>query len=82
MDTNREPTIDPDAPVAGTSEIVIEAPPDTVWDVLTAIDDWPTWNPDVKEASLQGPPCPGHEVPVEGGPGYDHSTLQHVDRRA
>ena len=80
MDTNREPTIDPDAPVAGTSEIVIEAPPDTVWDVLTAIDDWPTWNPDVKEASLQGPLAPSTEFRWKAGPGTITSTLQHVER--
>ena len=80
MDTNREPTIDPDAPVAGTSEIVIEAPPDTVWDVLTAIDDWPTWNPDVKEASL-GTLAPA-QFPVEGGPGHDHRRCNTSTDRA
>ena len=78
MDTNREPTIDPDAPVAGTSEIVIEAPPDTVWDVLTAIDDWPTWNPDVKEASLN--PLPRARNSGGRRARVRSSTLQHVDR--
>lgn len=80
MDTNREPMIDPDAPVAGASEIVIEAPPDTVWDVLTAIDDWPTWNTDVKEASLQGSLAPGTQFRWKAGPGTITSTFQHIDR--
>jgi uncharacterized protein YndB with AHSA1/START domain len=39
--------------VAGASELEIDAPAETVWDVLTAIDRWPAWNPDVKSVSLQ-----------------------------
>ena len=80
MDTGREPTIDREAPVIGSREVRIEAPPDTVWDVLTAIDDWPTWNPDVKEASLQGPVSPGTQFKWKAGPATITSTLQHVER--
>jgi uncharacterized protein YndB with AHSA1/START domain len=75
-----EPTIDPSAPVAGASEILIDAPPDTVWDGLTAIDDWPSWNPEVKEASLEGPVSSGTQFRWKAGPGTITSTLQHVDR--
>ncbi|MGH3081112.1 MAG: SRPBCC family protein [Gaiellaceae bacterium] len=80
MHTNHEPTIDREAPVVGSSEIVIEAPPDTVWDVLAAIDDWPSWNPDVKESSLQGPLSAGTQFRWKAGPGTISSTLQYVER--
>jgi uncharacterized protein YndB with AHSA1/START domain len=80
MHTNHEPTIDREASVVGSSEIMIEAPPDTVWDVLAAIDDWPSWNPDVKEASLRGPLAPGTQFRWKAGPGTITSTLQHVER--
>jgi uncharacterized protein YndB with AHSA1/START domain len=80
MDTGREPTIDREAPVVGSLEIVIEARADTVWEVLTAIDDWPTWNPDVKEASLQGSLSPGTQFKWKAGPATITSTLKHVER--
>jgi hypothetical protein len=34
--------INDDAPVAGASEIDVVAAPEAVWDVLTAIDRWPS----------------------------------------
>ena len=36
------------APVVGTSEIEVAAVREVVWDVLTGIEHWPSWNPDVK----------------------------------
>ncbi len=32
------------APVVGASETEISAAPDVVWDVLSGIEAWPTWN--------------------------------------
>ena len=78
--SSSSPTIDRRAPVVGAAEISIEAPPETVWDVLTAIEDWPSWNPDVKEASLEGDVAPGTAFRWKSGPGTIVSTLQHVDR--
>jgi uncharacterized protein YndB with AHSA1/START domain len=80
MEAQSAPTIDRAAPVVGASEIVIEAPPDTVWDVLTAIEHWPSWNPDVKEVSIEGAVAPGTQFRWKAGPGTITSTLQHVDR--
>jgi uncharacterized protein YndB with AHSA1/START domain len=37
--------INEEAPVVGRSEIEIDAAPEVVWDVLTAIERWPSWNP-------------------------------------
>jgi hypothetical protein len=74
------PTIDRSAPVAGAAETSIGALPEIVWDVLLAIEDWPSWNPDVKEASLEGAVAPGTQFRWKSGPGTIVSTLQHVDR--
>jgi Polyketide cyclase / dehydrase and lipid transport len=43
------------APAAAAGRTQIDADPQTVFAVIAAIDDWPTWNPDVKSAKLEGP---------------------------
>ena len=67
------------APVVATSELEIAANPDLVWEVLTAIDRWPTWNPDVKAASLNGPLAEGTVFRWKAGPGTITSTLLRVE---
>ncbi|MDQ2984212.1 MAG: SRPBCC family protein [Actinomycetota bacterium] len=67
------------APVKCAGEIEIAAPPEIVWDVLTAINDWPSWNPHVKSASLQGGLEPGSEFRWKAGPSKIVSTLQQVE---
>lgn len=42
------------AAAIASGEIEIRAEPEAVWDVLADIDNWPRWNPDVKEAKLMG----------------------------
>ncbi|MDP8943946.1 MAG: SRPBCC family protein [Actinomycetota bacterium] len=54
-------TIDRHAPAIARAEIEIAASPETVWEVLAAIDRWPGWNPDVKSVSLS-------EAVAEGAP--------------
>jgi polyketide cyclase/dehydrase/lipid transport protein len=44
--------IDESAPVVGRAEIEGAAEPQVVWDVIAGIDEWPRWNPDIREASL------------------------------
>jgi uncharacterized protein YndB with AHSA1/START domain len=73
-------SVDERAPVAGASEIVIAAPPETVWDVLAAIEGWPAWNPDVKWASVEGEIAEGTRFRWKTGPGTVASTLQRVER--
>ncbi|QRN99645.1 SRPBCC family protein [Archangium violaceum] len=46
--------IDRNAPVIVAEEIRILAPPARVWDLLTEIDRWPDWNPDISTAVLGG----------------------------
>ena len=72
--------IDAGAPAAARSQIEIAAPPEIVWSVLTDIDDWPSWNPDVKSATLAGPLVVGTQFWWKAGPGTITSTLQSVER--
>ena len=73
MDINRE------APALAQGEIQIEADPQTVFEVISAVDQWPTWNPDVKSVRLEGPIEPGTVFRWKAGPGSITSTLQEVD---
>ncbi|MHB1132234.1 MAG: SRPBCC family protein [Chloroflexota bacterium] len=54
-----ETMIHPPGSVVAAGEITIVAEPDVVWAVLADIADWPSWNPDVREVSLQGGLAPG-----------------------
>jgi uncharacterized protein YndB with AHSA1/START domain len=67
------------APVKGTAEIEIAAPPQTVWDVLTRFENWPNWNSDVKSMSFEGPLAPGSTFRWKAGPGTILSTLDRVE---
>ncbi|GJM35844.1 MAG: hypothetical protein DHS20C18_48450 [Saprospiraceae bacterium] len=46
--------INKDAPVISQAEIEIEAPIEKVWQILTTINDWPTWQSEVTESNLKG----------------------------
>jgi uncharacterized protein YndB with AHSA1/START domain len=74
------PAVNSDSPVVSTHEIAIDAPIDRVWEVLTAIDRWPTWNPDVKSVSVDGPVEKGSSFRWKAGPGTITSQVEHVDR--
>jgi uncharacterized protein YndB with AHSA1/START domain len=67
------------APVVGASETEIAAAPEVVWYVLTAIDRWPSWNPQVKSMDLQGAVAEGSQFRWKAGPGTITSTIQRVD---
>ncbi|GJM27725.1 MAG: hypothetical protein DHS20C17_03600 [Cyclobacteriaceae bacterium] len=45
--------INQDAPVKSHSEIVINAPTEKVWNILTTINDWPNWQTEVTESTLK-----------------------------
>ncbi len=36
------------------SEIRIEAPVERIWSLVTDVDNWPHWNPEVQSAHLEG----------------------------
>ena len=75
-----EPTIASNAPVVSAHEVEIDAPIDRVWGVLTAIEQWPAWNPDVKSVSIDGPVAEGVTFRWKAGPGTISSRVEHVDR--
>jgi uncharacterized protein YndB with AHSA1/START domain len=43
------------APVITRDEILIGAPITTIWDIQTDIASWPSWQPDVDGAQIDGP---------------------------
>ena len=47
--------IDRDAPAIAEAETRIAAPPETVWAVIAAPQEWPTWSPDIASVELGGP---------------------------
>jgi uncharacterized protein YndB with AHSA1/START domain len=77
--TGAEVAVSTDAPVSSAAEALIDAPIDRVWAVLTAIEAWPTWNPDVKSAALEGPFAEGSTFRWKAGPGTITSRLEHID---
>lgn len=66
------------APVYASNQIEISAEPRVVWGVVATIDEWPRWNPDVTEASLQGELAEGSVFRWKAGPGTIKSTLRVV----
>jgi uncharacterized protein YndB with AHSA1/START domain len=73
MDINRA------APATAAGETQIDADPQTVFSVISGIDEWPSWNSDVKAAKLEGPAQPGTAFRWKSGPSSIVSTLEVVD---
>jgi uncharacterized protein YndB with AHSA1/START domain len=68
------------APAVASAQVEVDAGPETVWEVLTSIDDWPSWNPDVRSASLEEGLTEGSRFRWKAGPGTITSTLQRIER--
>jgi carbon monoxide dehydrogenase subunit G len=71
--------INRNAPATAEGELQIDADPQTVVAVISAIDRWPSWTPDVKSVTLRGPVQPGTVFRWKAGPSSLTSTLQVVD---
>jgi len=71
--------IDSEAPVIARAQVQIAADPETVWDVLSDFEQWPSWNSDVRSMSLRGPLEPGSTFEWKAGPGKIRSRLGEVD---
>jgi uncharacterized protein YndB with AHSA1/START domain len=71
--------INRDGPATAQGELQIAADPQTVFAVISAIDQWPSWNPDVKSVQLQGPVQRDTVFRWRSGPSTLTSTLQVVD---
>ena len=70
---------DPNAPAFARSEVVVGAPIEVVWKVLTAIDAWPSWNHDVKAVAIDGELKVGAEFRWKAGPGTIISTIRRLE---
>ena len=60
-------SIETNAPVKSSAEIIVEAPVVAVWRVLTEIDKWPDWQESVTSALLKGPLVPGTRFDWKSG---------------
>ena len=67
------------APVVAAGEIEIAAGLETVWEVLTDFERWPSWNPDVREVSLTGGVEESSVFRWKAGPGTVTSTIRRVE---
>jgi hypothetical protein len=74
VDVNR------DAPVVAATDLVIAASPDTVWDVITDIERWPSWNPAVRSMSFSGDVEEGAQFRWKAGPATISSTIRRIER--
>lgn len=71
--------INRNAPAIADGELRIDADPEIVFGVISGIDRWPSWNPDVKSVSVEGPVQPGTVFRWKAGPSTLTSTLRVVD---
>lgn len=71
--------IDRSAPATATGELDIAASPEVVWDAISDIEAWPSWNPDVKTARLEGPFAVGSVFRWKAGGASLTSTLRVVE---
>ena len=67
------------APVIAHEQIHIAADVQTVWDVLSDIEQWPRWNQAVRSMSVHGPVAPGTAFDWKAGPGTIKSRIAEVD---
>ena len=71
--------IKPRAPAVARVWTEIAASRESVWSLLSDIRSWPSWNPDVKSASIDGPLTEGTVSRWKAGPSTIRSTLQAVE---
>ena len=71
--------IDQNAPVIAHEQILIAADAQTVWDVLSDIEHWPSWNEAVRSVAVHGPVAPGTSFRWKAGPGTIKSRIAEVD---
>jgi uncharacterized protein YndB with AHSA1/START domain len=62
------------------AEIEVAAPPEVVWEVLSDFEAWPSWNPGIRWASIEGPVAEGTRFRWRAGPSTITSTLERIER--
>ena len=74
--------IDQNAPVIAHHEIDITAPLDTVWSLHTRVNEWPSWNQEMTDATLEGPFEAGNSFTWTSYGFTVTSTIYEVDDRS
>lgn len=67
------------APVIAQHQITINAKSETIWQLLTDINQWADWNPNISEAKLEGALKPGSTFRWKSGGTAILSTLQEIE---
>ncbi|MBI4784040.1 MAG: SRPBCC family protein [Oscillatoriophycideae cyanobacterium NC_groundwater_1537_Pr4_S-0.65um_50_18] len=67
------------APAIAQHQITINATSETIWQILTDINQWATWNPNISEARLEGALKPGSTFRWKSGGTAVLSTLQEIE---
>lgn len=72
-------SINTDTPVKCSKEFTIDAGSEKVWAILTDIDHWSNWQPDISKAKLSGELKPGTSFDWKNNGTRIHSTLHTVE---
>lgn len=72
-------SINPNAPVVTNGEIEIAASIDKVWEIMSAVEQWPHWHPKVRWAELRGQLYPGTRMFWRYGSRTITSVIKEVD---
>jgi uncharacterized protein YndB with AHSA1/START domain len=67
------------APLVSQKEMFIQASPEEIWRIHTAINDWPQWQPTIGMANLDGPLATGSIFQWKSGGLTITSTVQVVE---
>ncbi|HZG68924.1 MAG TPA: SRPBCC family protein [Herpetosiphonaceae bacterium] len=70
--------VDSQAPAYVSGEKLVNAPAQVVWEVVSRIEEWPTWNPDVQKATLDGALAAGTAFRWQAGRAKITSRLEEV----
>ena len=70
--------VDSQAPAYVSGEKLVNAPAQVVWEVVSRIEEWPTWNPDVQKAALDGALAAGTGFRWQAGRAKITSRLEQV----
>jgi uncharacterized protein YndB with AHSA1/START domain len=71
----RSGAIETAAPIKVSLQIVIDAPTEKVWAILTDVDDWPKWQPEIEDAHVAGSLAAGTDFTWTTGGTHIRSTI-------